>query len=68
MDIREVVHIVVRHFLLATLVLLGHLQLADPILDVQNVRLCPFASARGRHAAEGDRLHRGTSSGADAFF
>jgi hypothetical protein len=29
------------------------------ISDVHNVRLCPFASARGHHAAQGDRLRRG---------
>jgi hypothetical protein len=39
-----------------------------PISDVQNVRLYPFRLARGRHAAQGDRLRRGISSSADAFF
>jgi hypothetical protein len=38
------------------------------ISDVQNVRLCLFASARGRYAAQGNRLRRGIPSDADAFF
>jgi hypothetical protein len=40
---------------------------AERISDVKNVRVRSFASARGRHAGQDDRLRRDISSGANTF-